>query len=231
MTTMTAVRAAIGIAAVALLPVAAGATTMTKSYGRVILFDRDLGYVGNPASIPRFDTAGRTLDSVEIEISHRFNSTAALLNSGIQNANFGLESTSVAAVVGGGQRLDALSRAFTVGFVEGAGLFGPPVRTTVTFDHFARSSLFLTSGLDAFRGPGDVAFTLFAQEPTLQIVQSLPGLLADNAFWRVTTQMTVTYTSSAIAAAIPEPASWAMLVTGFGLAGASMRRQRRVVAS
>ncbi len=31
-------------------------------------------------------------------------------------------------------------------------------------------------------------------------------------------------------AAVPEPASWAMLITGFGLVGASMRRQRMVAA-
>lgn len=34
-----------------------------------------------------------------------------------------------------------------------------------------------------------------------------------------------------IAGAVPEPASWAMLVTGFGLAGAVLRRRRLVVAA
>jgi hypothetical protein len=30
--------------------------------------------------------------------------------------------------------------------------------------------------------------------------------------------------------AVPEPASWAMLIGGFGLTGAAMRRRRRVTA-
>ncbi len=36
--------------------------------------------------------------------------------------------------------------------------------------------------------------------------------------------------SAAVGAAVPEPASWAMLVTGFGLCGASLRRRRRGAA-
>lgn len=31
-----------------------------------------------------------------------------------------------------------------------------------------------------------------------------------------------------IAAAVPEPANWAMMITGFGLAGTALRRRRRV---
>ena len=31
--------------------------------------------------------------------------------------------------------------------------------------------------------------------------------------------------------AVPEPASWAMLIAGFGLTGAAMRRRRRVTAA
>jgi hypothetical protein len=30
---------------------------------------------------------------------------------------------------------------------------------------------------------------------------------------------------------VPEPATWAMLITGFGLVGASVRRRRGVVVS
>ncbi len=38
---------------------------------------------------------------------------------------------------------------------------------------------------------------------------------------------TLTAISYKAAAAVPEPAAWAMLVTGFGAAGAAMRRRRR----
>jgi hypothetical protein len=30
---------------------------------------------------------------------------------------------------------------------------------------------------------------------------------------------------------VPEPSSWAMLIAGFGLTGAAMRRRRRTVAA
>jgi hypothetical protein len=32
------------------------------------------------------------------------------------------------------------------------------------------------------------------------------------------------------AVGVPEPASWAMLIAGFGLVGGTMRRQRKVAA-
>ena len=40
----------------------------------------------------------------------------------------------------------------------------------------------------------------------------------------------VSYSASNAPAAVPEPASWAMMIGGFGLAGAAMRRRRATVA-
>lgn len=40
-----------------------------------------------------------------------------------------------------------------------------------------------------------------------------------------------TYEATTAAAAVPEPASWALLVTGFGLTGAVMRRRVRIAAA
>lgn len=40
----------------------------------------------------------------------------------------------------------------------------------------------------------------------------------------------VTATSSAIAAAVPEPASWAMMLAGFGGLGAMLRQRRRLAS-
>jgi hypothetical protein len=39
-----------------------------------------------------------------------------------------------------------------------------------------------------------------------------------------------TFSSPSITAAVPEPASWAMLITGFGMTGAVLRRRKKVIA-
>ncbi|WP_426167566.1 PEPxxWA-CTERM sorting domain-containing protein [Sandarakinorhabdus sp. DWP1-3-1] len=66
------------------------------------------------------------------------------------------------------------------------------------------------------------------------------GVFALNQFTDVaTTAGALTFTSSSdvifsgglAGAAVPEPASWAMLIAGFGLVGAAMRRRRTTVAA
>jgi PEP-CTERM motif len=52
---------------------------------------------------------------------------------------------------------------------------------------------------------------------------SIGAPTGDPAFDRISVSMTV--------AQVPEPASWAMLIAGFGLIGAAMRRRRMVPAS
>jgi len=41
---------------------------------------------------------------------------------------------------------------------------------------------------------------------------------------------TINFSTTSIAPAVPEPASWAMLITGFGLIGAAARRRRAIAA-
>ena len=38
------------------------------------------------------------------------------------------------------------------------------------------------------------------------------------------------FTGTALAGTVPEPASWALMIGGFGLVGASLRRRRAVAA-
>lgn len=45
------------------------------------------------------------------------------------------------------------------------------------------------------------------------------------------TARTITYATAPAPAAVPEPGTWALVISGFGLAGASLRRRRIVQAS
>lgn len=53
---------------------------------------------------------------------------------------------------------------------------------------------------------------------------------AIHALFSGTTNATVTLDFDTVVAAVPEPASWAMLITGFGLAGSALRRRRAAIA-
>lgn len=65
--------------------------------------------------------------------------------------------------------------------------------------------------------------TLSGSDWTLEYVDPLGDLAADsNQVYRLTLQQTVSDSG-----AVPEPASWALMILGFGLGGAALRRQRR----
>jgi hypothetical protein len=51
---------------------------------------------------------------------------------------------------------------------------------------------------------------------------TLSGLASDDGYW---------IADNFVFDAVPEPASWAMLIAGFGLTGAAMRRRRTAVAA
>jgi hypothetical protein len=61
--------------------------------------------------------------------------------------------------------------------------------------------------------------------PNLGLTTAIPNLLSATSFYDVT----LTYESEAIPP-IPEPASWAMMIAGFDLAGAALRRRRAAIA-
>ena len=43
--------------------------------------------------------------------------------------------------------------------------------------------------------------------------------------------VTINYTPVDVAAAVPEPTTWAMMIMGFGLVGSAMRRRNAVLAA
>lgn len=57
-----------------------------------------------------------------------------------------------------------------------------------------------------------------------------PGTFAFTSLSGVPNGSTLTISAVAAAGAVPEPATWAMLITGFGVVGGSMRARRRTTA-
>lgn len=79
-----------------------------------------------------------------------------------------------------------------------------------------------------FIGVGNYAATLVGH--TALTVQGVSppnyGTVGSGVIGSGTVKLTYTYTQ--VAAAIPEPASWVMMIAGFGIVGATMRRRRPV---
>jgi hypothetical protein len=81
----------------------------------------------------------------------------------------------------------------------------------------------------AFFGPGQVSFAFYAKQfgnsltgtPSLGTTLATPNLLTATSFYDVS----LTYSSF-----VPEPSNWAMLIAGFGLVGATLRRRRPAIA-
>ncbi len=80
--------------------------------------------------------------------------------------------------------------------------------------------------LDSDLSANGVQTFLDLDDSTLTLV--IPGQLQSAVLWG-NTDVGLDY-SFAIAGAVPEPASWALLIAGFGLIGVSLRRRRAVAA-
>lgn len=107
---------------------------------------------------------------------------------------------------------------------------GPPVTTTINF--FAPSfggglNIFDINGFDfLFSSVGDVLFTGPTSSPTFRT-----GTFSLSRFSQTIPGNGTLTISTVGAGAVPEPASWAMLIAGFGLVGAVMRRREAGAAN
>ena len=63
------------------------------------------------------------------------------------------------------------------------------------------------------------------------VVPHVGGPIAVVGYGEQAMQAAFDANSWSIAAAVPEPASWAMMIAGFGLTGAALRRRRIAVAA
>ena len=92
---------------------------------------------------------------------------------------------------------------FEMGLEVGSGSVGPGASARSDFSH----TFALPTGSDVFNLPGGVTV-------------NAGSYLVNNRY----------FDPSLVSAGVPEPASWALMIAGFGLAGAGLRRRRAAVA-
>lgn len=221
----------VAVLALAVLPGAAHAATtiFTQSF----LVDTTLGNVATTALIPKFDDPGQVLDSVEVSVFTRWNGTFDVTNTNTTQTgpsddgrrSIGAVTSASAAVISDtGLRYDTAGSQLNVRSLAS----GETTTVSFAFDKLAKTTL--TSGFSDFLGSDDLQFTFFPDRPFLSEIQSQPAFFLLKS-WTALSTLTVTYRSSSpevtLPTAVPEPATWAMMIAGFGLVGASLRSRRK----
>ena len=174
-----------------------------------------------------FDPDLGTLTDVRLVLSsvQRFHYGASVLGQGL----IGLfDGRYIGAVNVGGQAVGGSS-----GFSSGPlGFCVPEVGYCQVAGTFDRAFGFDVAGLDpsAFLTSGDVDLHSTITLTDYQSFLSPGAFLTEFGVlgWNGTLSLHYTYSPSSVAApaGIPEPATWGLMIAGFGLAGAALRRRR-----
>lgn len=221
----------VAILALAVLPGAAQAATTI--FTRSFLVDTTLGNVATTALIPKFDSPGQVLDSVEVSLFTRWNGTFDVTNTNTElsgpgddgRRSIGAVASATAAVTSDtGLRYDTLGSQLNVlSLAKGE-------TTTVRFAFDKLDQTTLTSDFSDFLGSDDLQFDFLPARPIISEIQGQPAFFLLKS-WTALSTLTVTYSSSSpevtSPTAVPEPATWAMMIAGFGFVGASFRSRRR----
>lgn len=175
-------------------------------------------------SFGKFNPLLGTLNSVSLTFDSALNASGTLTNNSLFFGRyFLLTSGGIASLSGNGFNMIELLSA-------GASLIHVARDMTMHIGPYADAgskTATLTSNLGAFIGSGAVPFdfssaSLFAEiglNGSLSIVPLIGG----------SARLTYDYTPNA--SAVPEPASWAMLLLGVGAIGGAMRRRRAAVTT
>jgi hypothetical protein len=134
----------------------------------------------------------------------------------------GLGATALTATLAGGGSTNAIAGGLAAGGCNGNGA------GFVCFDftpNIAANTSNLTFDINATSG----AFNFAPGGPHLKILWSNNGT-TDQKIGDLFSQDIPFSHETTTVSAVPEPATWAMMITGFGLAGAAMRRRRGALA-
>ena len=200
-------------------------TTQTRSFSLATLDDAAInGTTRNFASFNSFGLAGQTLTSVTLTAVYNINGRVVATNNATGgtaasrrrdvSASYELNATTT----GAGFSLSGSNLASQTENIAGQG----NDRTLSQLNPTFTLTQTLTSNLSNFlTGPVQIstdAFAVFASVPAADVVYGVPGITGGQA------EFTLIYS------AVPEPTTWATLIIGAGIAGATMRR-RRVTAA
>jgi hypothetical protein len=173
-------------------------------------------------SFAQFDPSLGVLESVTLAFEAASSTTVDVSNSSNMSRNYNVTGNASASLTGNGFTLTDSYVLSGDTFTLGA-RFSPsnPRTTTRTYTADLSDSNIVTTNLAAFAGPGTVSFN-FARAANFTgspgNVSARPTSFSGNA--------TLTYTFST-PTAVPEPATWALMLGGFGVVGAASRRRKR----
>ncbi len=214
---------AIAVLATATLASPAAALTVVQDK----TFDALAAGVATSFTFEQFDTSLGTLDSVMLDFTFLMpDVSGTVTNTGRNARSFAVNGSATGGVAGTGFALSDTSATVsrTTAVIASNGTAG-----VGAFGGAGGDSSTLTGDLSAFLGDGALAYN-FTRAANFALVPSGQGNLAINPL--VSGRATLTYNYTAVVAAatgaVPEPATWALMIMGFGAAGAVLRRRRPV---
>lgn len=180
----------------------------------------------------QFDASLGTLDSVTLDFSFLMPDVSSTVTNThrSQARTYTVGGNATGGVSGAGFTLSNTSATVSKQTASiSAGNMGP----IGSFGGSGGSSATLATGLGAFIGDGDLAYN-FTRAASFTLMPNGQGTLKINPLVGGTAKLTYNYTAPVVTSpttgAVPEPATWAMMIIGFGAAGAMMRRRRAAFA-
>ena len=177
-------------------------------------------------SFNQFNPLLGTLLGVTLSFEAASNTTVTVSNNTNTQRTWNLAPGGSASLSGNGFNLSDSYTGATSTLVL-APRFGPGNPRTMTLGSagsYADSDV-LTSGLAPFIGSGAVQFSFFALNQWVVSGSGGDAVFNPDAY---TGAATIRYVYDVPAGLIPEPATWALLISGFAMVGASARRRRSV---
>ena len=199
---------------------AAGAATMIGGTGTIAAAAPGTSAI----SVNQFNTSLGTLNSVTLDFTATLLSVSGTVENKEKNeVKYDFTTGVTASLTGLG-----FSNSNTLAYTTGTDNLTVPGKTTINIGPYsgtATSTQNVSTGLAAFYGTGTTSLTylsqsLFAIDPNSGKITLSPTI--SGAY-----KLTYNYTAAA-APAVPEPATWGMMLLGFGMIGFAARRRQKL---